>query len=612
RRSLSAVLSFSQRAPQQSQCIRSAPSSGKTSELRQQHCSSWVFPDWIPSSSDWSREYLPQERQSAAFRVSRDGLQKEEEPLQRLARFQALPPHPLCWDSALFTGGPVWALEWCPAPDGAPATQYLALACHRGMEDRHRADRTHAGPGLVQLWDVGRLEPDRRPSLSYGLALDDGFIWALKWCPAGCWEPPASARKHPLLSRLGLLAVVSSSSVVSVYSLPHPEALLQNQADSGETQEPGTGSPSVGDGSGRYQHSVRSGLVLSVDWLPQKPHNIIAVGFYDGMVGLWDLNTRSALLRVRDSECVSLLPYRCFLAHHNAVRALSFCPASRFLLVTAGDDHNVKTWDLNRLWDPVSVQRRQLVNGLVWTLQAPGVLLTGTRTRPDPVPRPRLEPEPDQTRPSPQTQTGTRTRPDQTQSPDPDWNQNHTRPDPVPRPRLEPEPDQTRSPDSFPRPGPQTQTGTRTRTGPQTQGSCRVLLRRGSLFLWFRSFLCFHDLTFDLQVTFGTAKRTLWKRMANTETRSKVNLDKLPLAALHKVQFSPNLTSHPWLAAGGQSGVVRLHCVRNLTGSHILVQSSPVQSGPTGLIRSSLVPQVLDSQQLWTLSGSSWMFVTIS
>lgn len=27
----------------------------------------------------------------------------------------------------------------------------------------------------------------------------------------------------------------------------------------------------------------RSGQVLSMDWLPEKPHNIMAIGFYDGM-----------------------------------------------------------------------------------------------------------------------------------------------------------------------------------------------------------------------------------------------------------------------------------------------------------------------------------------
>lgn len=120
----------------------------------------------------------------------------------------------------------MWAMEWCPTPDGAPATQYLALACHRGMDDQHCVNQTHPGPGLVQLWDVGTLEydqryrgsrgeesdlfnmpvfmippaacclfrPDSQPYLAYGLAQDKGFVWQLKWCPAGGWEPPTCGR----------------------------------------------------------------------------------------------------------------------------------------------------------------------------------------------------------------------------------------------------------------------------------------------------------------------------------------------------------------------------------------------------------------------------------
>lgn len=49
-----------------------------------------------------------------------------------------------------------------------------------------------------------------------------------------------------------------------------------------------------------------------------------------GVVGLWDLASASPLLRVREAdESATLLPYRCFLAHDHAVRALAFCPASR-------------------------------------------------------------------------------------------------------------------------------------------------------------------------------------------------------------------------------------------------------------------------------------------
>lgn len=67
---------------------------------------------------------------------------------------------------ALFVGGPVWAMEWCPTPDSSPEKQYIALACHREMDDEHCVNKTYGGSGLVQLWDVGRLDSCSRCSLS--------------------------------------------------------------------------------------------------------------------------------------------------------------------------------------------------------------------------------------------------------------------------------------------------------------------------------------------------------------------------------------------------------------------------------------------------------------
>lgn len=35
-------------------------------------------------------------------------------------------------------------------------------------------------------------------------------------------------------------------------------------------------------GSFKAPRGEKSGQVLSLDWLPQEPHNIVAVGFFDG------------------------------------------------------------------------------------------------------------------------------------------------------------------------------------------------------------------------------------------------------------------------------------------------------------------------------------------
>lgn len=45
------------------------------------------------------------------------------------------------------------------------------------------------------MLSLSRLcRPDSQPALAYGLAQDKGFIWHLKWCPAGGWEPPSCGR----------------------------------------------------------------------------------------------------------------------------------------------------------------------------------------------------------------------------------------------------------------------------------------------------------------------------------------------------------------------------------------------------------------------------------
>lgn len=44
----------------------------------------------------------------------------------------------------------------------------------------------------------------------------------------------------PFMARLGLLAVASSTGVVTVYSLPHPEALRSSQNSADCSEDTGT------------------------------------------------------------------------------------------------------------------------------------------------------------------------------------------------------------------------------------------------------------------------------------------------------------------------------------------------------------------------------------
>lgn len=59
-----------------------------------------------------------------------------------------------------FVGGPVWAMEWCPTPEGSAASQYVAIYCNSGMDDRHSLAGIHLGPALLQLWEIGPIQQD--------------------------------------------------------------------------------------------------------------------------------------------------------------------------------------------------------------------------------------------------------------------------------------------------------------------------------------------------------------------------------------------------------------------------------------------------------------------
>ncbi|KAK1888846.1 General transcription factor 3C polypeptide 2 [Dissostichus eleginoides] len=571
-----------------------------TKKFREEHYSSWEFPKWIPSSSDWHlvpqsdvEKYLPQELQSAAFRVSRDGLSEEgETPLQRLSRFSAMPAHSERWDMFLFAGGPVWAMEWCPTPDGAPASQYLAVSCHRGMDDQHVFNKTYGGPALLQLWDLGLLKyncrPESPPALSYGLAQDKGFIWQLSWCPAGGWEPPLCGRKT------GSPGCCYLTGVVTIYSLPHPEALLSNNSRKtlGKTAE---GVLTLKLGSFKAPRHERSGQVLCMDWLPEKPHNIIAIGFYDGTVGLWDLNTKSALLRVRQPDkSLSLLPYRCFLAHDHAVRALAFCPASRHLLVSAGEDRYLKTWDLRRLYNPITVQKRHLTTEVCWPLNAPGLLLSQENAYAGyfsqgvhffdhqmrsvfAIPR-----------------TGTL------------WSLSYTewmnivmtadsvgevilfllpqlsvtttyvkrtleRRFPLYITSLEPHDSTTEENpqlEEVEEDGDAVEASEGGNENNNVNGGSvendKSLSPRVQTYKDAEKRFSLHLKDVNTETFAGSDKGDLWKHMKNTELKMKLTLDEMPLASVHKVRFNPNLCCHTWLVSGGQAGLVRIICLRSM------------------------------------------------
>lgn len=81
-------------------------------------------------------------------------------PSLTVPRFSSITAHPERWDLSFFTGGPLWALDWCPVPEGAAASQYVALYSSPDMNETHPLSQLHSGPGLLQFWGLGTLQQE--------------------------------------------------------------------------------------------------------------------------------------------------------------------------------------------------------------------------------------------------------------------------------------------------------------------------------------------------------------------------------------------------------------------------------------------------------------------
>uniref|UniRef100_A0A8C3BS02 General transcription factor 3C polypeptide 2 n=1 Tax=Cairina moschata TaxID=8855 RepID=A0A8C3BS02_CAIMO len=553
-----------------------------TCSLREQKYSRWEFPDWIPLVHKWTclseseaAPYLPVEEKSPLFAIQREGIE-DNGALYRLNRFNSLQPHKERRDVSFFVGGPVWAMEWCPTPEGSAAPQYVCLYCHKSMDETHSVAGLHRGPALLQLWSLGTLQQEGsadKAGLAYAVATDHGCVWDMKFCPSGAWEPPSTSRKHPQMSRLGLLAVAFSDGSVVLYALPHPGALQSCQ----RTQVKDGSLPkhvickvqcttTLQVGSIQAGSPSESGQCFSLSWMPSKPHHHLAAGFYDGTVAIWNLLTKSLLQRVCQPDgSLKLYPFQSFLAHDHAVRSIEWCKANSNFLVTAGNDRKIKFWDLRRLYEPINSIKRFLSTEVAWLLPYNGVTVAQDNCYASyglcgihyidagylgfkayfVAPR----------KGTVWSISGS------------DWLNTVAAGDITGELVAAVLPDLAINPLNVKRSsdrrfpvykadllpcGP---------TGPENGEQALPKTRLYSEMVA-KAYIRFRDT--DLRSFKNFSSREPMRRMHTQEVKAELSLDRLQLESLHKVRFSPNLDSQGWLLSGGQAGIVRAHCVAGL------------------------------------------------
>ncbi|XP_045917285.1 general transcription factor 3C polypeptide 2-like [Micropterus dolomieu] len=283
----------------------------------------------------------------------------------------------------------------------------------------------------------------------------------------------------------------------------------------------------------------------------------------------------------------------------------------RYLLATAGDDRYVKTWDLRRLYDPINVLKRCLTTDVHWPLNAPGILLAQENAfaangshgvhyfdhfmRSNfPVPRtgtvwsmsytdwlncvvtsdslgdvilailPHISSTPQHVK-----RTIERRFPiyltslvphDAAKEKNQEMGGVEEEGDAV-----EEQGGDSEGPDAGSEGGNENDKENRGDGGRHGKDKCPPLRFQKYKDAAKKYYL--HHTDGNMLTFIASEKQPLWKRMKETELKAKINMDEMPLAALHKVCFNPNMCCHTWVASAGQTGLVRLNCVRGLITS---------------------------------------------
>ncbi|XP_061515905.1 uncharacterized protein LOC133393735 isoform X1 [Anopheles gambiae] len=301
-------------------------------------------------------------------------------------------------EQLFFTGGPVVSLDWLPLPDGVPpdADQFLAIACKQTYDEYYSCEELAVPQPrkcLVQIWNVGPLQNPslskitaRNPRLAFAIPCDYGPIWQIAFCPSGCYNDPAQGDDF---DRLGLLAVAGSDGDVHLY------ALSRSMAETPEDTKPGTPprvlplrpvmllslsftTPPTHDGPAA-DFTGRS--VLRIAWSREKGHNVLAAGYSNGVVAVWNLAAKSTLLCGTKEGIRTLLPvHRILHSSSSCITALDlhYSSGTRFLVV-CNADRRLKVYDLRcGLYQPLeslSTIVRSRMPALRWMLHFPVLVI---------------------------------------------------------------------------------------------------------------------------------------------------------------------------------------------------------------------------------------------
>lgn len=272
-------------------------------------------------------------------------------------------------ETVMNTGGPIWALDWCPTRSAVhPHSQFAAVSAHASPSETHILGKRYVGKGMIQIWSMGILQDSgwpasesadgeesltQRPVMAMGILHEGAAVWDLKWCPsrASTWDMPEGVLPQPAtmvvdgegeaaeghtphegqLPRLGLLAAAFADGSVKIFSVPHPASLAQGAAPVFVRLTP------VAD------YKLNASNVTSVNWSPHGQHQFLLTGYSDGHIAVWQVGGEGSEAR----------PVMCSRAYKRAVQGVVWDSSNPSVFLSCGQGGYLKFWDTHDPFAPL-------------------------------------------------------------------------------------------------------------------------------------------------------------------------------------------------------------------------------------------------------------------
>ncbi|KAL5292064.1 GTF3C2 family protein [Megaselia abdita] len=253
-------------------------------------------------------------------------------------------------EKLLFIGGPVSAIAWVPMSD-VTTMQYIAVAYRKNINDYTLQKNPPPQKTMILILEQ-TTTLEEPPRVLYGFKIEHGPVHHLEFMPSGGYSRS--------MNRLGLLAVSTAETDVHVYSLPIACNIKMEKGEDNFCDTPIDFKfleilPSftlVVDARKNFELShEKNNQCMCIKWSKGKNHNIIAAGFANGAIAIWDIDEDPEnLSRIYTNSSLKYVP-SCYLAHmrnhivgldfhydEHGPRWLAVCGVTRVLCVYDIDD----------------------------------------------------------------------------------------------------------------------------------------------------------------------------------------------------------------------------------------------------------------------------------